>query len=109
VVVCRNAHDGVRVAAQLQPHLVLMDMQLPDADGLEILARLRGDPATADLRVIALSSSATPDEVAAALRSGAEAYWTKPIDFDTLRAGVAKVVREEAGRRAASAAAVGAA
>jgi signal transduction histidine kinase/ActR/RegA family two-component response regulator/HAMP domain-containing protein len=101
VVVCPTAGEGVWVAAQLQPHLVLMDMQLPDADGIEILARLRGDPATAALRVIALSSSAMPDEVAAALRAGAQAYWTKPIDFEALRAGVAEVVREESARRAA--------
>jgi signal transduction histidine kinase/CheY-like chemotaxis protein/HAMP domain-containing protein len=99
VVVCRSAQEGVQAAARLLPHLVLMDMQLPDAGGLEILARLRADPATARLRVIALSSSAMPDEVAAALRAGAEDYWTKPIDFEALRGGVAKVVREEAAAR----------
>ncbi|MFN6996168.1 MAG: ATP-binding protein [Aquincola tertiaricarbonis] len=92
VVVCASGQEGLRRAAELQPDLVLLDMQLPDMHGLEVLRRLGADPRTAQLPVIALSASAMPQEVEAATRAGAQAYWTKPIDFAKLRAGVAAVL-----------------
>ncbi len=61
--------------------------------GMDILARLKSDPATQDIRVVALSASAMNEEVAAALKAGAIEYWLKPIDFqpflDGLRAFLA--------------------
>ncbi|URI09067.1 ATP-binding protein [Aquincola tertiaricarbonis] len=92
VVVSGSGHEGLQSAAELQPDLVLLDMQLPDMHGLEVLQRLAADPRTAALPVIALSASAMPQEVEAATRAGAQAYWTKPIDFARLRAGVAAVL-----------------
>jgi PAS domain S-box-containing protein len=74
--------SGIEQAARLQPDVVLMDMQLPDMDGLEILQRLRANAATAGLRVIALSASAMPEEVERTLAGGAADYWTKPVDLD---------------------------
>ena len=59
--------SGVARAAQTLPGLTLVDMQLPDIDGLEVLARLRADPATAGLRVIALSANAIPADIQRAL------------------------------------------
>ncbi len=76
-----SGQAGIDLAAQLQPDLVLMDMQLPDMDGIEILRRLRADGATAGLRVVALSASASPQSVARALENGAVDYWTKPVDL----------------------------
>ncbi|MEF7612678.1 ATP-binding protein [Aquincola sp. MAHUQ-54] len=104
VMVCATGEEGLRFAAECQPHLVLLDMQLPDIQGIEVLARLRSSARTASIRVIALSASAMPQEVEAALRAGAQAYWTKPIDFHQLRSGVAKVLREESARRQRAAA-----
>jgi signal transduction histidine kinase/CheY-like chemotaxis protein/HAMP domain-containing protein len=99
VLIAPTGEDGLRQAAELLPHLVLLDMQLPDLHGLEVMARLRADPRTAGLRVIALSASAMPAEVEAARRAGAHAYWTKPFEFDAFTAGVAKALREEAAAR----------
>jgi len=62
--------------------LILLDMRLPDMDGLDVLAVLRDDDATRLCRVIALSASAMPEEVIAARRAGASDYWTKPLDFE---------------------------
>jgi len=60
---------------------VLVDMQLPDFDGFEVLRRLRADPRTAALRCVALSASALPEDIARAQATGFADYWTKPIHF----------------------------
>jgi CheY-like chemotaxis protein len=60
---------------------VLIDMQLPDFDGLEVLRRLRADARTAAIPCIALSANAMPDDIARALGAGFADYWTKPINF----------------------------
>ncbi len=74
--------DGLTMARAVQPDLVLLDMRLPDMDGLAVLAALRSDERTSRCRVVALSASAMPDEVTAARKAGAFDYWTKPLDFD---------------------------
>ena len=83
--------SGVARAAQTLPGLTLVDMQLPDIDGLEVLARLRADPATAGLRVIALSANAIPADIQRALKAGFDDYWTKPLDFGVFNAALDEV------------------
>ena len=73
---------GVEHALQWLPDLVLVDMQLPDFDGFEVLRRLRAEPATAAIPCIALSANALPVDIARALEAGFAAYWTKPVDVD---------------------------
>ena len=77
-----DGEQGLRCAAELKPDLLLLDMRLPDIDGIEVLARLRADPALAGIKVVALSASAMPGEVAQAKAGGAMEYWTKPIRLD---------------------------
>ncbi|HEY0858477.1 MAG TPA: PAS domain-containing protein [Albitalea sp.] len=72
---------GVERARALSPDLVLVDMQLPDFDGFEVLRRLRAAPETAGIRCIAVSANAMPDDIARALAAGFLEYWTKPINF----------------------------
>jgi CheY-like chemotaxis protein len=66
------------------PDLVLLDGNLPDLDGREVLRQIREDPATADLPVIVISADANPERVATLLAEGANEYLTKPFDFDDL-------------------------
>ena len=73
--------SGVGLAARRQPDLILVDMQLPDIDGHEVLRRLRADTATADITCISLSANAMPDDIDRALRAGFADYWTKPLDL----------------------------
>jgi CheY-like chemotaxis protein len=73
--------SGIDRARALRPALVLIDMQLPDIDGIEVLRRLRADPATAALRCVALSANAMPEDVRHARAAGFDDYWTKPIDL----------------------------
>ncbi len=72
---------GVERARALRPDLILLDMQLPDFDGFEVLARLRQHPETARIPCIALSANAMPEDISRAMKSGFADYWTKPIDL----------------------------
>ncbi|MDE2628108.1 MAG: PAS domain-containing protein [Burkholderiales bacterium] len=72
---------GVDRARTLRPDLILIDMQLPDFDGYEVLRRLRAQPETAGTACIALSANAMPEDIARGLASGFDDYWTKPIKF----------------------------
>ncbi|OYT99966.1 MAG: hypothetical protein CFE40_01180 [Burkholderiales bacterium PBB1] len=85
----RDGQTGIEQASQLQPDLILLDMHLPDIDGPEILRRLRAMATTAELRVIALSANAAPDDVDRMLAWGAADYWTKPVDMSTFLDDVA--------------------
>ena len=73
--------EGVARARELQPDLVLVDLQLPDFDGYEVLRRLRADPATKAIRCVALSANAMPEDIERGIAAGFADYWTKPIDF----------------------------
>jgi signal transduction histidine kinase/CheY-like chemotaxis protein len=83
--------SGVARATQTMPGLTLVDMQLPDIDGLEVLARLRANPQTAGLRVVALSANAIPADIQRALHAGFDDYWTKPLDFKVFNAALDRV------------------
>jgi CheY-like chemotaxis protein len=76
-----NGSSGIDRARARRPDLILVDMQLPDIDGLEVLRRLRADPSTAAIPCIALSANAMPEDIQRALGAGFADYWTKPLDF----------------------------
>jgi two-component system cell cycle response regulator DivK len=76
----RNAADGVALAAEHRPDLILMDIQLPDADGVTALSRLRADPRTASIAVVALTAFAMTDDRQRLLAAGFDGYLAKPID-----------------------------
>jgi PAS domain S-box-containing protein len=82
---------GVERAVRDRPGLVLVDMQLPDITGLEVLARLRADPVTAGLAVIALSANAMPEDIQRALQAGFDEYWTKPLDFSVFERALDRI------------------
>ena len=77
-----DGEQGIALARSVLPDLVLLDMQLPDMNGLEVLAQLRADERTASMPCVALSANALPADVDQALASGFAAYMAKPFDFD---------------------------
>ena len=89
----RNAEDGVALAADRQPDLVLMDIQLPDADGVTALERLRSDARTASLRVVALTAYAMSDDRQRLLNAGFDGYVEKPIDVKLFPEQVGALLR----------------
>jgi CheY-like chemotaxis protein len=84
----RTAKDGMAAAMRRQPNLILLDMQLPDLPGLDVLQRLRQHPMTAAVPVVVISASAMPDSVAAATAAGAVDYLAKPLRLETLLAAL---------------------
>ncbi len=72
---------GVARARAMRPDLILLDMQLPDIDGFEVLTQLRAHAETARIPCIALSANAMPEDIARAMKVGFTDYWTKPIDL----------------------------
>jgi PAS domain S-box-containing protein len=75
-----DARSGIHIAREALPDLVLLDMLLPDDDGLAVLAALRADPATAGIPVIMVSASILAADRQRARDAGAVDFWTKPID-----------------------------
>lgn len=86
-VVFNTADTGAlafQKARTTRPDLMLVDMHLGDMTGLELARALRSDPATAGIRLVALSADALPEQINAAIAMGFEGYLTKPIDFREL-------------------------
>ena len=76
-----TGNGGLVMALDEVPDVVLIDMQLPDLDGMEVLRRLKTNPVWSAVRLIALSANAMPEDVTNALTAGFDDYWTKPIDM----------------------------
>lgn len=77
--------DGVRLALAQRPDLVLMDIQLPDIDGISALREIRKDSALDGMPVLAVSASVMPDEQQKVVTSGFDAFITKPINLKQFR------------------------
>jgi CheY-like chemotaxis protein len=65
-----------------RPDLILLDLNLPRRDGREVLAELKADPAMCDIPIVVLTTSAAEADILASYKLHANAYVTKPVDFD---------------------------
>ena len=74
-----SGEDGVRLAREQRPALVLMDIQLPGIDGITALGQLRADPSTRDIPVIAVTASVMAQERQKVVDAGFDAFQGKPI------------------------------
>jgi CheY-like chemotaxis protein len=70
---------GIEIARKLQPNAILLDINLPDISGFEVLKMLRDDAATAHIPAVALSANAMPRDIEKGLEAGFLRYLTKPI------------------------------
>lgn len=88
----RTGNDGVELAQAYRPKLVLLDLNLPDMHGSEVLRRLQNQTQTANVPVVVLSADATPSQIERLLTAGARNYLTKPFDIDPFLAVVDEMV-----------------
>ncbi|WP_280152546.1 response regulator [Piscinibacter sp. XHJ-5] len=91
-----HAVEGLEVARREQPDLVLMDIQLPDLDGLTATRMLKSDPRTAGVPVIALTAFAMKGDEDDTRAAGCDGYVTKPIRYKEFLAEVDNVLKRRA-------------
>jgi two-component system, cell cycle response regulator DivK len=86
VLLAVDGREGIRLAKEAMPDLILMDMNLPEVDGWEATRRIKADPSTRQVPVIALTAHAMPGDAAKAIAAGCDDYDTKPVEMPRLMA-----------------------
>jgi two-component system, cell cycle response regulator DivK len=99
VLTAATGAEGIAKAAAERPDLILMDLNLPEIDGWSATRRLKADPATRDIPLIALTAHAMAGDREKALASGCDDFDTKPVEFDRL---LAKIEHALAAKRGGS-------
>jgi CheY-like chemotaxis protein len=95
VVTASNGEDAVRVAEQTRPNLILMDINLPELDGLAATRRIRENEALHEVPVVVITAFGTEGFQRAAYDAGASGYLTKPLDFDRMNMLIARLLSPE--------------
>lgn len=89
-----TAEEGIEIAKQAIPDLILMDIQLPGKDGLSAIKELRNEAATAKIKIIALTAMAMQGDRERILSSGANGYLSKPYHYKELLRHVQSILEK---------------
>jgi CheY-like chemotaxis protein len=92
-VISHRADHALAILDSLQPRLILLDMMMPEMDGLTLLRHIRARPDFKDTPVIMVSAKVLPDEKKSAFKAGATAFLAKPFSARELRAAIRPFVR----------------
>lgn len=92
-----SGEQGLEMARVHRPDLILLDIRLPDIDGLEVLRRLRDAPETQKVPIIAMTAHAMPDEAVHFVAAGCDGYIQKPISVQAFREEVQRHLSTPAG------------
>jgi CheY-like chemotaxis protein len=92
VLAAEDGEKGCEIALRERPDIILMDLEMPIIDGWEATRRLKGNPQTHDIPVIALSAHALAGEREKAMAAGCDEFDTKPIEFERLVATVRRLL-----------------
>jgi len=95
-----DAEEALNVLKEFYPRLILMDVQLPGIDGLELTRRLKSDPATQDIMILGLTAYAMKGDKERIIAAGCDGYIPKPIDTRTLPELVAGYLQPMEGKKA---------
>lgn len=82
VVVARDGHEGIQMAYEHSPEVILMDLSLPKLDGWEVTRSLKSNPRFKDVPILALTAHAMVGDRDRALKAGCDDYFSKPIEVD---------------------------
>ncbi|HEV2236366.1 MAG TPA: response regulator transcription factor [Ktedonobacterales bacterium] len=88
-----DGRSGIEMAQRLTPDVIILDVMLPDLDGLQVCQRLRAQPATAHIPILMLTAKDEVRDRVSGLESGADDYLTKPFSFEELLARVRALLR----------------
>ena len=97
VLAAEDGEKGCEIALRERPDIILMDLEMPVIDGWEATRRLKGNPQTHDIPVIALSAHALAGEREKAMAAGCDEFDTKPIEFERLVATVRRLLAQTLG------------
>ena len=89
---CRTGMKGIKAVSDTNPAAVILDLMLPDVDGLEVCKTLRTSQPTRDLPILILSARSSKEEVKRGYAAGATRYLKKPLDLDQLAKELADVI-----------------
>ncbi|GJJ03222.1 response regulator [Duganella rhizosphaerae] len=87
-----RARAGIAIAREQLPDLILMDVQMPELDGIAAVAILKGDPRTQAIPVVALTAYVMKGDRERMLAAGFDGYIEKPIDYDSFMAEVTRIL-----------------
>jgi two-component system, cell cycle response regulator DivK len=90
-----NARDGINMAAANPPDLILMDISMPDMDGLTATGRIRQIPEIAHLPIVALTANAMTGDREMILKAGCDGYISKPINIDSFVQDIMQYIQAE--------------
>ena len=91
-----TGEEGVALAQQHKPDLILMDYQLPGINGIEAFHRIRGDATTARIPIVAVTASAMPEDTAKMKEAGFDGFQTKPINVKEFVQTIGEVLAKKA-------------
>lgn len=97
VLSAASGAEGIVIAVAERPDLILMDLNLPEIDGWEAARRLKADPATRGIPLIALTAHAMAGDREKALAAGCDDFDTKPVQFDRLLAKIERALSKKRG------------
>jgi CheY-like chemotaxis protein len=92
LVLAKNGREAITMAQTENPDLILMDIQMPEIDGIEAMRQIRLDPNLVDVPIIALTALAMPEDRERCLAAGADDYLSKPIRLKQLVTVIAKIL-----------------
>ncbi len=95
VLVANGGYDGLKKAIDLQPNLILLDIMMPDLNGIEVCQNLRATPITAEIPILILSASSNTADRDLALEVGANAFIQKPVSPTELVSRVNTLLSEK--------------
>lgn len=84
VFIAENGRDGIRIASESKPDIILCDIMMPEVKGYEVLKQIRNNPATSSIPLIYVTASGEKNEVRMAMEMGANGYVRKPFDISDL-------------------------
>ncbi|MHC5022350.1 MAG: response regulator [Planctomycetota bacterium] len=94
VIIAEDGREGIEMAGTGNPDLILIDLSLPEIDGWEATRRIKADPATRSIPIIALTAHAMPGDRDRALEAGCDEYESKPVDVPGLLEKIRRLLQE---------------